>query len=135
MSQVPSDELSNSVSKLVELNKQITEAREDIKILVQAEKSLKLQVKKLMMDNGLDAINLKKGKISVRKSARKTGLNKTTVMEGLVNYFNGNEQQAESVLKRYLGDRYLDNHILKYAKYHDFIEFCYQFSDDRAIEL
>lgn len=102
MSQVPSDELSNSVSKLVELNKQITEAREDIKILVQAEKSLKLQVKKLMMDNGLDAINLKKGKISVRKSARKTGLNKTTVMEGLVNYFNGNEQQAESVLKAIL---------------------------------
>jgi len=99
MSQVPSDELSNSVSKLVELNKQITEAREDIKILVQAEKSLKMQVKKLMMDNGLDAINLKKGKISVRKSSRKTGLNKTTVMEGLVNYFKGNEQQAESVLK------------------------------------
>jgi hypothetical protein len=102
MSQVPSDELSNSVSKLVELNKQITEAREDIKILVQAEKSLKLQVKKLMMDNGLDAINLKKGKISVRKSARKTGLNKTTVKEGLVNYFKGNEQQAESVLKAIL---------------------------------
>ncbi len=102
MSQVPSDELSNSVSKLVELNKQITEAREDIKIIVQAEKSLKLQVKKLMMDNGLDAINLKRGKISVRKSARKTGLNKTTLMDGLVNYFNGNEQQAESVLKAVL---------------------------------
>tara|TARA_A100001234_G_scaffold147117_1_gene129426 strand:- start:934 stop:1302 length:369 start_codon:yes stop_codon:yes gene_type:complete len=102
MSQVPSDELSNSVSKLVELNKQITEAREDIKVLVQAEKSLKLQVKKLMVDHGLDAINLKKGKISVRKSSRKTGLNKTTVKEGLVNYFNGNEQQAESVLKAIL---------------------------------
>jgi len=102
MSQVPSDELSNSVSKLVELNKQITEAREDIKVLTQAEKALKLQVKKLMVDNGLDAINLKKGKISVRKSARKTGLNKTTVKEGLVTYFNGNEQQAESVLKAIL---------------------------------
>ncbi len=102
MSQVPSDELSNSVAKLVELNKQITEAREDIKVLTQAEKALKLQVKKLMMDNGLDAISLKKGKISVRKSARKTGLNKTTVKEGLVTYFNGNEQQAESVLKAIL---------------------------------
>ena len=77
-------------------------AREDIKVLVQAEKSLKLQVKKLMVDHGLDAINLKKGKISVRKSSRKTGLNKTTVKEGLVNYFNGNEQQAESVLKAIL---------------------------------
>jgi len=93
------EELSNSVSKLVELNKQITEAREDIKILVQAEKSLKLQVKKTMTENGLDVINLKKGKISVKKSSRKQGLNKTSVMEGLTTYFNGNEEQAESCLK------------------------------------
>ncbi len=99
MSQAPSDELSNSVSKLVELNKQITEARDDIKILVQAEKSLKMQVKKLMTDNGLDVINLKKGKISVKKSSRKQGLNKTSVKEGLTAYFNGNEDQAESCLK------------------------------------
>tara|TARA_B100000427_G_scaffold328708_1_gene342498 strand:+ start:1317 stop:1691 length:375 start_codon:yes stop_codon:yes gene_type:complete len=99
MSQAPSEELSNSVSKLVELNKQITEAREDIKVLVQAEKALKLQVKKLMTDNGLDAINLKKGKISVRRSSRKQGLTKASVKEGLTTYFNGNEEQAESVLK------------------------------------
>ena len=94
-----SDELSNSVSKLVELNKQITEAREDIKILVQAEKSLKLQIKKTMTDNGLDVINLKKGKISVKTNSRKQGLNKTSVKEGLVTYFEGNEERAESVLK------------------------------------
>ena len=99
MSENPSEELSNSVSKLVELNKQITEAKEDIKILVQAEKSLKLQVKKLMTDNGLDVINLKKGKIAVRKSSRKQGLNKASVKEGLTTYFNGNENQAESCLK------------------------------------
>ena len=99
MSQAPSDELSNSVSKLVELNKQIKEANEDIKVLRQAEKALKLQVKKLMMDNGLDVVNLKKGKISVRRSSRKQGLNKASVKEGLTTYFNGNESQAESCLK------------------------------------
>lgn len=99
MSSSTSDELSNSVSKLVELNKQITEAREDIKILVQAEKSLKLQVKKTMTDNGLDVINLKQGKISVKTNSRKQGLNKTSVKEGLVTYFEGNEERAESVLK------------------------------------
>lgn len=99
MSSSTSDELSNSVSKLVELNKQITEAKEDIKILVQAEKSLKLQVKKTMTDNGLDVINLKQGKISVKMSSRKQGLNKTSVKEGLVTYFEGNEERAESVLK------------------------------------
>ena len=99
MSSSTSDELSNSVSKLVELNKQITEARADIKILVQAEKSLKLQVKKTMTDNGLDVINLKQGKISVKMSSRKQGLNKTSVKDGLVTYFEGNEERAESVLK------------------------------------
>ena len=39
------------------------------------------------------------------------------------------------LIPRYLKDRALDNHILKHAKYHDFIEFCYDFSDNRAIEL
>ena len=52
-----------------------------------------------MTDNGLDAINLKKGKISVKRSSRKQGLTKASVKEGLTTYFNGNEEQAESVLK------------------------------------
>lgn len=94
-----SDELSNSVSKLVELNKQITEARADIKVLADAEKALKSHIKKLMIDNGLDVINLKKGKISVKKSVRKGGLNKATVKEGLNRFFDGNEEQAETALK------------------------------------
>ena len=99
MSTTTTDELSQSVSKLVELNRQIKEARSDIKILADAEKALKSQVKKLMMDNGLDVINLKKGKISVKKSVRKGGLNKNTVKDGLAVFFDGNEQQAENVLK------------------------------------
>ena len=97
-----SDELSNSVSKLVELNKQITEARSDIKVLVDAEKALKSHIKKLMIDNGLDVINLKKGKISVKKSVRKGGLNKNTVKEGLSVFFDGNQEQAETALKAIL---------------------------------
>jgi len=99
MSNMASDELSQSVSKLVDLSRQIKEARSDIKILTDAEKALKSQVKKLMLDNGLDVINLKKGKISVKKSVRKGGLNKNTVKEGLAIFFDGNEQQAENVLK------------------------------------
>ena len=93
------DELSQSVSKLVELNRQIKEARSDIKILADAEKALKSQIKKLMIDNGLDVINLKKGKITVKKSVRKGGLNKNSIKEGLGVFFSGNEQQAESALK------------------------------------
>ena len=99
MSNIQADDLTSSVSKLVELNQQIKEARSDIKVLSQAEKALKLHIKKLMMDNGLDVINTKTGKITVKKSVRKVGLNKDTIKEGLSVFFEGNEEQVETVLK------------------------------------
>lgn len=94
-----SDDLTKSVSHLVELNKQITEARTDIKVLTDAEKTLKSHIKKLMIDNGLDVINLKNGKIAVKKSVRKAGLNKVSVREGLSVFFDGNQDQVETALK------------------------------------
>jgi len=99
MSSVTADDLTNGVSKLVELNQQIKEARSDIKVLAQAEKALKLHIKKLMIDNGLDVINTKTGKITVKTSIRKSGLNKDSIKEGLNVFFEGDDQQAESVLK------------------------------------
>lgn len=93
------DELTDNVSKMVELNKQIREARSDIKVLVNAEKELKSQIKHLMIDNGLDVINLKTGKISVKTSVKKSGLNKTTVKEGLEQFFQGNREKTETALK------------------------------------
>tara|TARA_Y100000389_G_scaffold146878_1_gene145700 strand:+ start:3769 stop:4140 length:372 start_codon:yes stop_codon:yes gene_type:complete len=96
---ISADDLTNSVSKLVELNQQIKESRSDIKVLSQAEKTLKLHIKKLMVDNGLDVINTKTGKITVKKSVRKVGLNKDTIREGLSVFFEGNEEQAETALK------------------------------------
>ena len=99
MSSVTADDLTTSVSKLVELNQQIKEARSDIKVLSQAEKALKLHIKKLMVDNGLDVINTRTGKITVKKNVRKVGLNKDTIREGLSVFFEGNDTQAENVLK------------------------------------
>jgi deoxyribose-phosphate aldolase len=96
---ISADDLTNSVSKLVELNQQIKESRSDIKVLSQAEKALKLHIKKLMIDNGLDVINTKTGKITVKKSVRKVGLIKDTIREGLSVFFEGNEEQAETALK------------------------------------
>jgi len=75
MTSVP-NELSDSVSKLVELTKQLSEAKSDIKILSQEEKRLKENVKKHMVSQGIDTINLRKGKISIRKSMRKAGMSK-----------------------------------------------------------
>jgi|TARA_B110000503_G_scaffold140814_1_gene232690 hypothetical protein len=99
MSSTQADDLTNSVSKLVELNQQIKEARSDIKVLSQAEKALKLHIKKLMTDNGFDVINTKTGKITIKKNIRKIGLNKDSIKDGLNVFFEGDDSQAESVLK------------------------------------
>ena len=97
MSSVP-NELSESVSKLVDLTKQLSEAKSDIKVLNQEEKRLKENVKKHMVDQGIDTINLRKGKISIRKSVRKAGINKDAVKEGLSKFFSGDEAKVEGAL-------------------------------------
>ena len=93
-----SNELSESVSKLVELTKQLSEAKADIKVLNQEEKRLKETVKKHMVGQGIDTINLRKGKISIRKSVRKAGMNKGAIREGLMTFFGGDETKVEGAL-------------------------------------
>ena len=97
MSSVSSD-LSESVAKLVELTKQLTEAKSDIKVLNQEEKRLKETVKKHMVGQGIDTINLRKGKISIRKSVRKGSMNKDAIKEGLLTFFGGDETKVEGAL-------------------------------------
>jgi hypothetical protein len=94
---VPS-ELSESVAKLVELSKQLSEAKSDIKILNQEEKRLKEAVKKHMIGQGIDTINLRKGKISLRTSVRKGTMNKDAIREGLLKFFGGDEAKLEGAL-------------------------------------
>ena len=97
MTSVPT-ELSENVSKLVELTKQNSEEKADIKILTQEEKRLKGVVKGLMTDQGIDTINLRKGKINVKTSVRKTGFNKNSVHDGLMAYFGGDEVKVEGAM-------------------------------------
>jgi hypothetical protein len=92
------NELSASVAKLVELSKQLSEAKSDIKILNQEEKRLKESVKKHMIDQGIDTINLRKGKISIRTSVRKGSMNKDAIREGLLKFFGGDEAKVEGAL-------------------------------------
>src|SRR5210317_2306558 len=93
-----SPDLSENVSKLVELTKQLAEAKSDIKILNQEEKRLKEAVKKHMLDQGIDTINLRKGKISLRTSVRKGTMNKDAIREGLLKFFGGDEAKLEGAL-------------------------------------
>ena len=91
-------ELSDTVSKLIDLNKQLTAAKSDIKILNQEEKRLQETVKKHMVSQGIDTINLRKGKISIRTSMRKSGMSKDAVRDGLHTFFGGDEAKVEGAL-------------------------------------
>ena len=51
-----------------------------------------------MINQGIDTINLRKGKISLRKSIRKTGMNKDAIRDGLGQYFGGDEVKIEGVM-------------------------------------
>jgi|SRR5210317_811295 hypothetical protein len=93
-----SSELSDNVSKLVELSRQISDAKSDIKILTQEEKRLKETVKTHMIQQGIDTINLRKGKINLRKSTRKGTMNKDAIREGLLKFFGGDEAKVEGAL-------------------------------------
>ena len=92
-------ELAANIAKLVDLSKQLKEARSDIKVLSQAEKRLKEFVKTNMMTQGIDTINLRKGgAVVIRTSNRKSGMTKDTVRNGLDTFFGGNEAQVEGAM-------------------------------------
>ena len=92
-----STELSDTVSKLVDLNKQLSDAKSDIKLLNTEEKRLKEKVKKHMQEAQIDTINLRKGKISLRKSVRKSGMNKDAIKDGLMSFFSGDEVKVQDL--------------------------------------
>ena len=92
------EDLANVVNELLEINKQISDARDDLKVLTNVEKKLKEKLKSSMMTKDIDTINLKKGKIKLKKSVKKATFNKKSVTEGLTIFFNGDPNQVYGAL-------------------------------------
>ena len=92
------EELSANVSKLVELNKQITEAKADIKVLTSAERKIKDSIKRLMVTQGIDTINLRQGKISLSTTTRKGTMTKVVIKSGINAYFGGDPVKIEGLM-------------------------------------
>jgi seryl-tRNA synthetase len=92
------EDISDVVKELLEVNKQISDARDDLKVLTNVEKKLKEKLKSSMMTKEIDTINLKKGKIKLKKTIKKATFNKKSVTEGLTNFFNGDPNQLDGAL-------------------------------------
>lgn len=93
-----SDDFKKAMSEWVELKKQLTEVRKDVRVLNQREKTLKDYIKDYMTDEKIDNVNLKKGKVCLKKSVRKPALSRKAVVSGLLTYCQDDDTQVETIM-------------------------------------
>ena len=92
------EEFREKMSEWVNLKKQLTEARKDMKILNTREKELNLYIKTYMRTQKIDNVNLKQGKVTYKKKTKKPAFSKKAVVEGLMKYFDNNEDKVNDVI-------------------------------------
>ena len=93
-----SDEFRKAMADWVELKRQLTEARKDMKVLNTREKELKQVIAGYMKNTEIDTVNLKKGKVSLRKKVSKGSMTKKAVENGLMIFFQNDETQVERAM-------------------------------------
>tara|TARA_R110002072_G_scaffold13429_1_gene56436 strand:+ start:15405 stop:15776 length:372 start_codon:yes stop_codon:yes gene_type:complete len=93
-----SDEFRKAMADWVELKRQLTEARSDMKVLNTREKELKQVIAGYMKNTEIDTVNLKKGKVSLRKKVSKGSMTKKAVEGGLMVFFQNDETQVERAM-------------------------------------
>ena len=98
MSDQVSDMFRNAMTDWVDLKKQLSSARQDMKILNTREKQLKEYIKNYMKKQAIDKINLKGGKVTLKVSQKSGSFTKAAVQNGLHIYFQGDEVRTEAAL-------------------------------------
>jgi hypothetical protein len=93
------DEFRGAMADWVQLKTQLTEARKDMKILNEREKQLKEFIKTFMKNQSLDLINLKKGKVTLKTTVKKSSMTREAVRNGLNVYFGGDEAKVDGAIQ------------------------------------
>lgn len=92
------DEFRAAMASWVELKTQLASARKDMKILNDREKQLKEYIKNYMKEQQIDNVNLKKGKVAIRHTVKKSTMTREAVRSGLAIYFTGDEVKVEGAM-------------------------------------
>lgn len=92
------DEFRKAMADWVELKRQLAEARKDMRVLNTREKELKQVIAGYMKTTDIDTVNLKKGKVSLRKKISRASMTKKAVEAGLMVFFNNDEAQVERAM-------------------------------------
>jgi hypothetical protein len=98
MTEAISDQFRSAMRDWVELKQQLSSARKDMKILNDREKQLKDYIKNYMKHQEIDKVNLKGGKVTLKKTQKSGAFTKAAVQQGLLIYFQGDEVRVESAV-------------------------------------
>ena len=93
------EEFRSAMADWVELKTQLTEARKDMKVLNEREKQLKEFIKAFMKNQSLDLVNLKKGKVTLKTTTKKSSMTREAVRKGLGVYFGGDEAKVDGAFQ------------------------------------
>lgn len=99
MAEQITDEFRAAMADWVQLKTQLAEARKDMKVLNEREKQLKEFIKTFMKDKSLDLINLKKGKVTLKTTIKKSSMTREAVRKGLSIYFGGDEAKVDGAIQ------------------------------------
>ena len=70
-----------------------------MKVLNEREKQLKEFIKTFMKNQSLDLINLKKGKVTLKTTVKKSSMTREAVRNGLSVYFGGDEAKVDGAIQ------------------------------------
>ena len=99
MAEQITEEFRSAMADWVELKTQLTEARKDMKVLNEREKQLKEFIKTFMKNQSLDLVNLKKGKVTLKTTMKKSSMTREAVRKGLLIYFGGDEAKVDGAIQ------------------------------------
>ena len=93
------EEFRAAMADWVQLKTQLSEARKDMKVLNDREKQLKEFIKTFMKNQSLDLVNLKKGKVTLKTTTKKSSMTREAVRKGLGVYFGGDEAKVDGAFQ------------------------------------
>jgi hypothetical protein len=99
MAEQITEEFRSAMADWVQLKTQLTEARKDMKVLNEREKQLKEFIKTFMKNQSLDLVNLKKGKVTLKTTMKKSSMTREAVRKGLLIYFGGDEAKVDGAIQ------------------------------------
>jgi hypothetical protein len=98
-SELITDEFRKYMVEWVELKRQLSEARKDMKVLNTREKKLKEYIASCMQNTKIDTVKLSRGeKVTMKTTNRAGTMSKDAVIRGLDIYFEGDEVRAEAAM-------------------------------------